>query len=111
MLREHATSFQPILSISTDIHDLCSALSHGDPLWTPGRRLELSTPPLQSQSSMQGLTVPNQHHYLDSSPPETAIEATPGEINLLLSFIPWILTITSAFKVDGNAPFKNRRHS
>ena len=71
------------LCSSADIHDLCSALSHGDPLWTPGRRLELSTPPLlQPQTSMQSLTVPNQQHYLDSSPPETAIEATPGELVL-----------------------------
>ena len=79
LLDRHDLAFVSPFSWSSDIHDLCSALSHGDPLWTPGRRLELSTPPytMQPQNSLQTLSVPHQH-YLDSSPPETAIEATPG---------------------------------
>ena len=79
-----------------DIHDLCNAMSH-DPLWTPGRRIEVCSPPsaapstssttVASPSSVQQqqpveLTsassgASNLSKLILDSPPEAAIEATP----------------------------------
>jgi len=62
---------------ATDVQGGRANAGHQDPLWTPGRRVGLSTPP-PAQVEISGTAAVNALARLSmDSPPETAIEATP----------------------------------